>query len=94
MSVNISQLSKVQLLKELVIAAKKDAYQSTIEHLFDENVAQELIDNGFIDYYCGRAVKVDLTQNNVDPSLYDRDAGRGTFETVVKNLRSVNIKHK
>lgn len=89
MSVDISQLSKVALLKALVIAAKPDAYQNTIEHLFDENVAQELIKDGFIDYYCGRAIKVDLTQNNVDPSLYDRDAGRGTFAKVIENLRRI-----
>ena len=89
MSIDITKLPKVALLKALVIAAKKDAYQSTIEYLFNENVAEELINNGYIDRYCGRTVKADLSQQNVDPSLYDREAGRGTFAKVVENLRSV-----
>ena len=42
----------------------------------------------YFDYHCGRPMKLDLTDlSNVDPRVYDRDAGEGKFEAIVKRLR-------
>ena len=41
-----------------------------------------------IDYFCGRAIKTDLSKDSVDPYLYDRDAGQGTFQKVVDSILS------
>jgi hypothetical protein len=34
---------------------------------------------GFIDYYCGRAIKMDLSADRVNPCNYDRENGDGAF---------------
>ncbi len=54
---------------------------------FNEEQANRVAKNGRIDYYCGRAIKTDLSKDSVDPWLYDRDAGKGEFERIVKEIR-------
>lgn len=41
------------------------------------------------DYVCGRPIKLNIFKNNnkVDPHLYNRDAGEGTFQMVVAAMR-------
>ena len=41
----------------------------------------------YIDYFGGKAIKMDLSGDEVDPRLYDRDAGEGAFARVVATLR-------
>lgn len=46
------------------------------------------IDDGYIDYLNGRPIKTYFKDpKSVNSSLYDRDAGPGTFKTVVNKLR-------
>jgi hypothetical protein len=43
---------------------------------------------GYIDYINGRAIKCDFSDmSRLDASLYDRDAGKGTFQSVVNIIR-------
>jgi hypothetical protein len=41
----------------------------------------------YIDYFGGKAIKMDLSGDEVDPRIYDRDAGEGAFARVVATLR-------
>jgi hypothetical protein len=42
---------------------------------------------GYIDYFCGRCIKSDLSGDSVNPYLYDRDMGPGAFAKVVAQMR-------
>lgn len=44
-------------------------------------------EQGYIDYFGGRAIKTDLSDEKVCPRLYDRDAGEGKFAEIVKGLK-------
>ena len=43
----------------------------------------------YIDYFCGRAIKSTIFDDNniVDPSFYDLNAGSGMFQKIVDELR-------
>jgi len=43
--------------------------------------------NSRIDYFNGRCIKCDQSGDEVDPWLYDRDAGAGVFQKIVDGLR-------
>jgi hypothetical protein len=42
----------------------------------------------YFDYLCGRPLKVDIGGDELDPRLYDRDAGTGRCARVVASLRA------
>lgn len=88
---NIAGLSKAAVLAALYNAAqtqgrgflRHDAQDMT------EDQAQEILDGGQtdFDYLKGRVMKVDLSGNEVDTHLYNRDNGPNTAETVIEALR-------
>lgn len=41
----------------------------------------------YFDYLNGHVIKCDITGDEFDPSLYDRDCGEGRAEEVIKALR-------
>ena len=88
--INIENVDKVELLKKLhenQISASFFSMNNIPAPMFDYSNAKECISNGYIDYYCGRAIKTDLSKNDIDPHFYDRDAGIGTFQKIVDNLK-------
>lgn len=49
---------------------------------------------GYVDYACGRPIKATILDESVtmvDTSLYDRDAGVGTFQRVVDTIRAEEL---
>ena len=44
-------------------------------------------DDGYVDYFAGRPIKVDFRGDEIDPRMYDRDAGSGAAERVIASLR-------
>lgn len=50
--------------------------------------AQEILDssNGYFDYLKGRVMKIDLSTNQLNPRLYDRDNGEGAAQKVINQL--------
>lgn len=89
-SINIQGLDKVALLEKLwknQITA--GFYGATLlpSPAFDTKAAQKAV-TGYIDYFCGRAIKTDISKDSVDPWLYDRDAGAGTFARIVDGMRT------
>ena len=55
------------------------------------NEAKTLLEKGFhFDYLKGRVMKVDLSGDELDPWLYDRDNGQGAAQ---KAIDSINKNH-
>ncbi len=87
-TVDIKGINKVKLLKALWSNMKPAAffYMSGIPSpSFDDTDAGSAVKK-YIDYFCGRNIKCDLSGNTVDPSGYDRDAGNGAFQKIVNSL--------
>lgn len=88
-NINISGLDKVELLQRLhrgQIIAGFFAGNPSLAPAFDVDKAADAV-TSYIDYFCGRAIKTDLSKDSVDPRLYDRDAGAGKFAQIVKQMR-------
>ena len=88
--INIEGIDKVTLLKELwskQIVASFFITNDLPPPPFDEVLATKAVKK-FIDYFCGRAIKSNLSKDEVDTTNYNRDAGEGVFEDIVKKLRN------
>lgn len=86
--INISGLDKVELLRRLhrdQIVAGFFAVNPFLTPVFDADQAASAV-KGYIDYFCGRAIKTDLSVDTVNPRMYDRDAGAGKFAQIVKEM--------
>lgn len=88
--VDISGLDKVALLQKMWANMKPAAFFSMNSFVpvpsFDETQAKEAVKN-YIDYFCGRCIKTDLSKDEVDPWGYDRDAGSGALQKIVDSMR-------
>lgn len=99
-TVNIKGIDKAKLLHALVTQGTPLGLGVFQSRPFSVEEAQQWIDQGkshdcgasfrklYFDYVCGVPVKSDLSGDEVDPSLYDRDQGEGAFERVVASLRT------
>ena len=91
-TIDISGINREELLCALWERASPASYfQATGSEppTFSFAVAkQQLRHDGYADYVCGRAIKTNIfSGDQVDPLLYDRDAGAGAFQEVVDSLR-------
>ena len=85
-TIDITGIDKVALLKELHKMQKIAGFFFAVTGPpFDNELAASAV-TGYIDYFCGRAIKADISQNSVDTRLYDRDAGKGAFARAVAKL--------
>ena len=41
----------------------------------------------YFDYLCGRPLKIDISTDEIDPRLYDRDAGEGACARAIASIR-------
>lgn len=86
---DLSHLTKDQLIDLLESLVKNAPYQGMSffgARPFDRADASKVV-NGYIDYYCGKPIKIDFRDlTSVDPRLYNRDAGPGAFEAVLKSI--------
>ena len=88
MSVSIAGKDKKKLLRALWGHAKPAPFfqmHGLSGPAFEEATAEKAL-LGYIDYFCGRCIKTDLSGTTADPSAYDNDWGAGSFEKIVKNL--------
>jgi len=60
--------------------------QQTMNMFYDHDEAKEAL-NGRIITFCHKHMQVDLRGNLANPYHYDRIAGKGTFERVIRKLR-------
>lgn len=89
--VDITGINKVELLRALWNNSTPAAYftfTNTKPPEWNNERASTAIGSGFIDYFQGRIIKADLSKDQVNPSLYDRDNGRGAFSEIVEFIRS------
>jgi hypothetical protein len=88
--VDITNIDKVKLLEALWKNSQPAVFLSMRCMVvdFDKNKANMAV-NKYIDYFCGRCIKTDLSTNTVNPYLYDRDYGSGKFQQIVNSLKNV-----
>lgn len=89
--INISGLNKADILVALFNAADADFSARTgfTPRKLDRRAAQQILDaspNKSFDYLYGNILKIDLSGEEFDPSLYDRDNGPGAAYTAIKHL--------
>lgn len=84
-SLSIKGLDKVQLLKELWVAQEEHGFSKSFPQRWSNEAAVEAVTD-YIDYFQGRAIKMDLSEDCIDPVLYDRDTPLHAVHTV-KSLR-------
>lgn len=80
--ISIKGLNKIALLKALWENMRPKAFFNS----FDVKSAEKAV-KSYIDYFNGRCIKCDLSGDEVDPWLYDRDAGAGAFQKIVDGIR-------
>lgn len=90
MSIDISDLDKVKLLQMLWENSSPAIFFNAFPikpPSFDRENASTAVES-FIDYYCGRCIKMNLSGDSVDPYSYDRNYGTGTVARIVETLRN------
>jgi hypothetical protein len=88
--VSIKGLSKASVLAALYNAShplNMGYLQYDPTPMTDAEAATLIAKQTHFDYLKGRVMKVDLSEDSVDPWLYDRDNGEGAFLKVVNGLR-------
>ncbi|MBL4706288.1 MAG: hypothetical protein JKY54_17305 [Flavobacteriales bacterium] len=85
--IDISGMNKAEVLAKLYNASKQQGNGKIIPNSGDISVsdAQTVLDRGVtkFDYLGGRALKISLATDQLDPQLYDRDHGEGAAEAAI-----------
>ena len=91
--IDLSDFSFAQRVRLLQLLCEKQCTASFLfargipAPQFNRSAAEEAIKAGSIDYFQGKAIKTDLSAGSVNTYLYDRDAGVGTFQKAVDQVR-------
>ena len=88
--IDIKGINKTDLLKELWINSKIAGFynQHSIQSPdYDIIKAKEAVTK-YIDYFQGRVIKSDISQDVANTWRYDRDMGEGSFKKCVDKLRN------
>lgn len=80
---DISGIDKLRLLKELWYRQRDPGFLPAVWY---ERDAIYSLKRGYIDYCCGKAIKMDLTKNFVLPYLYERYTDARVDE-IIKKLK-------
>ena len=87
--IDISKLDKIEVLMALYNNAKAQGmgFLQFINEPMERKTAMRLLEeNSYFDYVQGRVMKVDLSQNEFDPRLYDRDNGEGAALQAIQSI--------
>lgn len=88
--VNIKGKSKAKVLKALYDNSHVQGLgfmQAVPEGTVTVEHCEELLKNStYFDYLYGRVLKVDLSGDEFDPRLYDRDCGAGAAQEAVDSI--------
>lgn len=93
-SVDISGLDKVDVLYAIWQASSPAAwfgqFMGVPPPVFNwEEARRDLGRHGcYVDYFCGRCIKLDFRSDALDPRLFDRDYGQGAVARAVQKLRA------
>ena len=89
--IDITGLSKAVVIKALYDGAQVQGlgfFKATATPITVAD-CQELVDSGDLDfdYLQGRVMKIDLSGDQIDPRLYDRDNGSGAAARAIDRIR-------
>ena len=91
---NISKHSKAKVLATLYNNAKVQGLGFLQAESGDmtESEAQSILDSGqtYFDYLKGRVMKIDLSKDEVETWLYNRDNGTDAAENAINELETVH----
>ncbi len=88
--IDIGGLDKRKVLKALYDNSKPQGmgFLHFINRDMTLDEAEGLLAQGsYFDYLNGRVMKVDLSKNQMNPGLYDRDLGPGAAERAIEQIR-------
>ena len=88
---NIKGMSKAKILTELFNGASPigmGAFHKMV-HDMNEGNAEQIIERGqvYFDYLHGRPLKIDLSGDELDTYLYNRDNGEGKAEEIIGKIK-------
>ena len=90
---NIEGLDKAEVLAALYNGTRQQGMgfmqERGAEGMSVEQARKELADNkrAYFDYLHGRVMKIDLSSDELDTWLYNRDNGHGAAEAIIEVLR-------
>ncbi len=89
--ISIKDFNKADVLAALYNHSKPQGlgFLNYIPNRMTREEAQELLDANprkYFDYLYGRVLKIDLSTDELDPRLYDRDLGNGAAQRVIDKL--------
>ena len=92
--INIKGLNKGELLDAMVLGTRYNGpfafaseFTSYLSPVINSDKSEKVANLGYIDRYADKPIKTNLSGDFVDPRLYDRDAGSGTFAKIVYKMR-------
>jgi len=92
MSVDITGIDKIRLLNILWANAKQpgcfSVHANPMPPGFSEAAAKVAVTK-YINYFQGKAIKMDLSGNTIEPHLYDRDFAPGTVAAIVQAINNI-----
>jgi len=88
---NIKNINKAKILAALYNGSKPlglGFLHATPDDMTQEE-AQKILDDGNteFDYLKGRVMKIDLSGDELDTDLYNRDNGQGAAERIIESIR-------
>jgi hypothetical protein len=94
--IDIRSIDKVQLLEKLWSSKQPAAFFQTFDAYivganppgFDSVEAVSAVKN-YIDYFCGRAIKSDISGDTAYPGGFDRREKEGAFKKIIDSLKIV-----
>lgn len=91
MTINISGINKADILRVLYNNSRPIGMgflHAKPEDMTIEEAEKTIGEYGHnFDYLQGRVLKIDLSGDELDPWLYDRDIGKGAAEKAIEELR-------
>lgn len=94
---NIQGLKKAKVLSLLYNGSKPQglSFLQNKSSLSETEAAQiiENSDTKYFDYLHGRVLKIDLSGDEIDTRLYNRDNGEGAAEKIIDDFRKL-LKHQ
>lgn len=89
--VDIHGINKMTLLRRVWESQHVALFFSMHPHVpkptWDDTLAREALNAGYIDYFQGRAIKMNLSKDTVDCSLFNRSGPKMQFEDIVKKCK-------
>lgn len=88
--IDIKGIDKVELLNALWLNSKPASFyraSGTLPPDFDKEKAETAVYR-YIDYFCGHAIKTDISGDTASTYLYDRDTRPGRFRDIVDAIRT------